>query len=239
MYNIAICDDELNTCNQLEEYLEKYLRLHYIDGNVGVFYSGETLRKYLEKQGSFDLVFLDIELPCINGIEVGKFLRDTLGDEITDIVYISSKKNYALELFKCRPLDFIIKPLNYQVISNILDVVLKRNQIRRKCFEFENERSVHKVPLQNILYFRSDNKKIYIVLVDGEIEVFNGKLTEVEEKLPELSFLRIHKSYLINFDYVTNYSYEYVTLVNGDVLSISKSNRKTVKTKLLQHECNR
>lgn len=235
MYKVAICDDEIGTCNNLEIYIEKYMEAHYISTEVDVFYTGEALCDYLEKNNEINLIFLDIELPKANGVEVGQYVRNKLKDEVTDIIYISSKTSYALDLFKCRPLDFIIKPLSYEKIENILDVVIKRNGIKSKTFEFQCEGVIQKILLQQIVYFRSDNKKIHIITCSGEEKVFNGKLIDVIDKVPTTAFLQIHKSYLVNCDYVSEYTYEWVKMVNHDILNISKAHRKDVKSALIKH----
>lgn len=236
MYRIAICDDEKSVCSELENYIEKYLNSSYIDGSVEVFYSGEALCDYINQQERLDLIFLDIKLPNRTGVDVGRYLREELKDERTDIIYISSKTEYALELFKCRPLDFIIKPVRYADVENILDVVVKRNQVRHQSFSLRSDNANYILPLMDILYFRSENKKVHIVLVSGEEQAFSGKLDEVEKSLPESCFLRIHKSFLINYDYVSQYTLEWVRMTNGDVMNISKTYRTDVKRKLLHRE---
>lgn len=236
MYRIGICDDEIGICNQLEGFIEKYMKKRYISGEIEIFYTGETLCQYLKSHENINLIFLDIELPQINGVQVGGYLRNVLKDEVTDIIYISSKTSYALELFQCRPLDFIIKPLSYEKIERVLDIVMTRNGIKSKNFEFQIGGIVQKIALQQIAYFKSDNKKIHIMMCSGDEKVFNGKLSEVANKVPDSVFLQIHKSYLINYDYVSEYSNDWVRMINGDILSISKVNRKNVKIALIQHE---
>lgn len=236
VYQIAICDDEINVCSQLEENINRYFREHYLEGETDIFYSGEMLCEHLRNNKSYNLIFLDIELNKINGIEVGNYIRNELQDEITDLIYLSHKTSYALELFKLRPLDFIIKPITYYKIENILDVVLRRNKIREIFFEFQCNKVVQKVLLKHIIYFKSENKNIYIILCSGEEKVFKGKLEEVEKRLPDWTFLRIHKSFLINYDFVQQYSYEWVKMTNGDILNISRAHRKVVKNQLINHE---
>lgn len=235
MYRFAICDDEIDTCNQLEGYITSYLDTHYIKGDIDVFFSGEKLCQYLLSNNNFSIIFLDIELPKINGVKVGQYVRNHLEDEITDIVYISSKTSYAMELFGNRPLDFLVKPLTYDKIEKVLDIAIKRNGVRERCFEYQIGKVNKMVPLKQILYFKSDNKKIHIILKEKNEIVFNGKLQEIEKKVPSTLFLQIHKSYLVNYYFVCEYNYEWVKMVNGDILNISKINRKNVKEKLLQH----
>ena len=86
---VIICDDEFSTCVQLENYIEKYSQEHFIKADIDVFYDGESLCEYLKSSSSVDLLFLDIELPKCNGVEVGKYIREKLENEETEIIYIS------------------------------------------------------------------------------------------------------------------------------------------------------
>ncbi|MEL7568552.1 MAG: response regulator [Dehalobacterium sp.] len=78
---------------------------------IEVFFSGEKLYQFICEGACFDIVFLDIELPKISGIDIGKKIRDEMHDETTKIVYISGKDSYAMGLFDVRPLNFLIKPI--------------------------------------------------------------------------------------------------------------------------------
>lgn len=236
MYKIAICDDEKSTCVELENFIKHYGSTHFIKIETEVFYSGKTLCTYLEQNEYFELLFLDIGLPNIDGIDVGHFIRTTMENEQTDIVYVSSEKNYALQLFQYRPLDFFIKPITYEMIENILGIFVKRRRISDIFFECLVNRTYQRIKLSNIIYFKSDNKKINLYSVSGEMFTFYGKLEEIRLKLPEEMFLTIHKSYIINYKYVNKYTYEWMEMVNGDILTISKSHRKEVRSKLLQYE---
>ena len=85
---------------------------------------------------------------------------------------------------------------------------------------------------KEILYFSSQNKKVHLVLKDGQKE-FNGKLKEIAKKIPG-NFIQIHQSYLINFDYIEECSYESVKMKNGDTIPISQPYRKSVRTQLAE-----
>lgn len=234
MYRIGICDDEKSTCSQIEEMVETYLKQCGLDGEIDVFYSGEELKKYYLERNQFDLLFLDIELPGLNGVDVGQYVRQELEDETADIVYISSKTHYAMQLFQCRPLDFLVKPVTYRSVSHVIELMIKRTGLRKELFEYISDRTVRKIQVRNIMYFFSENKSIHMVLNTGEEKCFNGKLDEIMEQLPSVGFLRIHKSYLINHDYVSEYLPDQVRMTNGHKLCISKSQRKEVQDKLME-----
>lgn len=233
---VIICDDEFSTCVQLENYIEKYSQEHFIKADIDVFYDGESLCEYLKSSSSVDLLFLDIELPKCNGVEVGKYIREKLENEETEIIYISSKTNYAMKLFQCRPMDFLVKPITFPMVERTLDIVMKRELVNRKKKTVKIDRENRVFFIKDILYFRSENKTVYMVMQSGETFKFSAKLDDIESEISNKMFLRIHKSYLINHVYVQCYGTDRVKMINGDIVSISKPYRGSVKQKLIQLE---
>ncbi len=234
MYKIAICDDEQGTCNEIEQYILEYCKRNFIRSEVVIFYSGEMLCEYLKTKAHIELLFLDIELPNVNGVHVGQFIRETLRNEQMEIVYISSKQNYAMELFQNRPLDFIVKPVTFENAKRVLDIFVRKSGVKSKIFECMVNKVYTRIPYGNICYLKSNDKKISVVTIDGQTIEFYGKLKDITDELSDDMFIAIHKSYLINYEYVEKYTHEWVKMINGDVLNISKINRKAVKERLLE-----
>ena len=112
MIHILICDDEDITCSHIEKVLVDYAEKEDVKVSVDVCYTGEGVLNYMKQGDIVDLLFLDIELPGMNGAKVGNMLRVELGNETVQIVYISSQDKYAMQLFQIRTFDFLIKPLN-------------------------------------------------------------------------------------------------------------------------------
>lgn len=235
MLRIAICDDEKIICRQLKNIIDETGLDINQEIETEVYYSGEELCESIIRNNHYDLIFLDIELPQINGVEVGKKIRGELNDELTQIVYVSCNEGYALELFDVRPLNFLIKPLNKEKIEAVLLKAVKLLDKENKFFEYKNGNVTFSVPLSDILYFESFGRKVNIVL-GNETKSFYGKLSSVEEQINNRDFIMIHKSYLINFSHVTEYTYEYVKMSNQEVLTISQNNRKAVREKLMQRK---
>lgn len=139
-----------------------------------------------------------------------------------------------MQLFKVQPLDFLIKPISAENIREVLIRSVKQNSSADLYFEYQKGNSVFRVPIRNIAYFMSMDKKIIIVKKDGK-EEFYGKLKNIAETLPA-DFLMIHQSYIINQAYVSEYSYEMVKMVDGENLNISKPYRKETRSKIIQHQ---
>lgn len=233
MYKIMICDDEKNTCAMLEKNIQQYAIRNGYTFDIEMFFSGDKLREYLKMGNQPDILFLDIELPGLDGIGVGKFIREELENEQICIVYISSKLSYAMDLFQNRPFDFLVKPLKTQKVFDVLNHIMKVIEKSKDYFEFQNKRSVIRILYNDILYFKSSGKKIEIVQKNS-IQMFYGKLSEIEKQLPFQMFLSIHKSYLVHADYIEKYTYEWIEMINGDILHISKVNRPQVRKAILE-----
>lgn len=232
-----LCDDEKHTCAELERILTDYASKRGVKLETEVFFSGDTLIDYLSKEESPDILFLDIELPGANGVVIGDYVRRVLENEHIFMIYISSKERYALQLFKNRPFDFLIKPLDAEKIFGVLDNIYRIAGKSNLNFEYQTQGTACRIPYRDILYFQSTGRKIHITTVQGT-RSFYGKLTAIEEKLPPYLFLSIHKSYLVNPRYVEEYTYEYVKMTNGDLLTISKANRPKVRKAILERESN-
>ena len=104
MIRVAVCDDEEYICDTLKEYLLDYQFKYNYDFKVDKFLSCEELLERLKQPQAYHLILLDIEFLNMNGVELSRKLRDTLGDRQTQIVFISSKESYAMELFAVQPL---------------------------------------------------------------------------------------------------------------------------------------
>ncbi len=233
MYRVGICDDDKILCSLLEAQIQRLSAELLTKFEIEVWYSGESLECDLKKGAELDIIFLDIELLQKNGIEIGTFIRDEMEDTDTHIVYISSKQGYAMELFKVQPLEFLVKPISAVRLKEVLERSMKRKKYAESCFEYQKGSRIFRVSVKEILYFMSMDKKVLMIKKDGQ-EEFYGKLKNVMEQLPA-GFLMIHQSYVIHQEYVSEYSYESIKMMNGDVLSVSKPYRKEVRAKVKQY----
>lgn len=232
MYNIGICDDGMNICASLEEMVLQYAEKSKRKMDIQVWYTGEELCRYLEQGGHLDILFLDIELIKLTGIEVGDFIRNKMENRGMQIIYISGESSYAQRLFKTQPMDFLVKPITVRQIEDALELAIKLLEKNEERFEFQNGRDYFYISYNEIIYFENKGRKIKIVAVGAEKE-FYGAIRELEKRLPK-EFFTIHQSYVINKTHVVRYTYETVEMDNNTILSISKAYRKQVRERLLR-----
>lgn len=231
MINIAICDDESVICKEIAEIVEQHMDDFLETIHIAVYEEGESLYEDLIKGHHFDLIFLDIEMYKINGIDIGIFIRKNMDNQSTQIVYISSKQRYAMDLFTIHPLNFLIKPVDPEKVIHSIQLMLKMRQRETECFSYQTKGMMKKIPLTDIYYFESNARKIKLVFAGGEDE-FYGKLKEIYEQLEPSTFLYIHKSYLVNYLWVSAIKPHQMVVGNGLVLPISRSMQKQVLKKI-------
>lgn len=234
MYNIGICDDGQNICSSMENMLIQYAEEKQVQFHIQIWHTGEGLRDYLAWGGHLDILFLDIELYKMTGIEVGSYIRKELDNIGLQIIYISGKSAYAQQLFKTQPADFLVKPITQEQINGTMETTLKVIKRKNERFAFQKDRDYYYVSMGNILYFESMGRKVKIVTARDTYE-FYGRLKEVAKRLPE-DFIVIHKSFVINTQQVLRYTYEMVEMTNGMMLVISKIKRKQVRETLLKEK---
>lgn len=231
MFSIAICDDEVLMCEQVEKALSSYIDRDIAE--VTIYYSGEKLCSDLIEGKRFDLIFLDIQLKSMDGIGVGKYIRNGLQNENTHIVYISTKTDYAMELFAVRPLNFLIKPLKETDICACVDKAMTLSSYFDKYFKYKSNNNVHSIPYGDIVLFSTNGRKIEIHTM-SKVYSFYGRLDLINAHIPKY-FVRVHKSFLINEIYIKEWGYEKVTLTTGMIIPISQSYRSEVR-KILQNK---
>ena len=235
MFRIAVCDDEQVICSQIENIILKYAAKNNEKIEIQVFCSGEEFQRFLDSGDGFDLLFLDIELQLINGVEVGRRIREELDNQTMQIVYISGKDSYYKELFDVRPMHFLHKPLDEADIIKDLRLAMKLSNKLGGIFIFKKGHEAYRKPVKDILYFESNNREVKVVTIDGE-EIFYGKLEDVYEQVAKYHFMYIHKSYIVNYFFVTKFRYEDVTMSNLEVLPISQARRKTIRELQMKFE---
>jgi DNA-binding LytR/AlgR family response regulator len=227
---IAICDDDKRMQWCLEDMLEKSLGSFGMTCSVDLYARGDIFCSEVCKD-AYDLIFLDIKMPGENGMEVGDYIRNVLGDMEVSIVFMSSSKRYALSLFQYHPLNFLIKPITIDCVKNVLNTYLMMRGINIHCFCCKVKKKKLRLALSEILYFSSDLRKVTAHLVEEEI-TFYDHLDQIYSELKNEKFLYVHKSYLVNYDKIAMRSAKQIVLVNGESIPISQSRRKAVKEKL-------
>ncbi len=235
MITIAICDDNIAFSGQLEMMLIKLSKESNIEVDIDVFFSGKEICKkiYIENK-KYDIIFLDIEIGDINGIQVAKLVREK--DQTVLIFFVTSYSNYALDGYEVQPFQFLLKPIKLEILSEYYKRACEKIFSETVYFEYKYQKDYYRILLQDILYFQSKRRVIYIHTVHFGVQKYYDKLNNIEQKLQDkkIDFWRIHRSLYVNTRYIQCKAYDHVKLVNNEILYISAEHRKEISQKYFE-----
>lgn len=227
MLRFAICDDEEGICSRLEEYINTYCNSKMIKSEIDIFNSGESFIRFLKNDNRYHIIFLDIELKNCNGIDVSEHIRNVIGNETVQIVYVSGKAGYDRQLFTYRPFYFVDKPFDYDKISYVINKYLHIYGDGNNIFHYKVGHDTFWIKLDEILYFKSIDRKI-MIKTSSEEDNFYGSLEKIEEQLKKNGFLSPHKSYLVNYRFIRSFRSDMIILTNNEEIPVAKSKRKEI-----------
>lgn len=200
MISIGICDDEAPTRRALRTPLERKLQLLGISYRILEYDSGEALFSHPESE-YLDILFLDIEMKQMNGMETAKNLRKR--NSHTLLIFVTAYPDFVFQGYEVHAFHYILKPYEEHKIQAVLEQALEElGRDREPYFTLERKSGILKIPLKKVLAFSSDRRKVVIFLNDGSRPDFYGKLDEVESGLPDY-FVRCHNRHLVNLNFVS------------------------------------
>lgn len=228
MFKVGICDDDWNSAELVSQYLEKISKKYQYKLDVDVYSSGEELIRGYEEGNRFDLIYLDIEMKGIDGIETARWIREHQYHMI--LIYVSSYDTYLKQLFEVEPFRFVQKPIEMESFEKIfLKAVERIEEQKGEYFRFQSGRNMINLLCREILYLESCGRKVIVHTGNHTYEYYD-KLDHVEEQLKDMRFVRIHKAYLVNMDNVEAFQYERLSLKDGTILNISEKNRPRIRS---------
>ena len=222
MIRIAVCDDENVIVNQIEHIISEVCKRESIPVNIDVFYSGRELKRQVTSGTKYDIIFLDIQMPRKNGMEIARELRRK--DKNMFLIFVTALEEYVFQAFDVEAFHYLVKPIEDRKFNEVLQkaveqlfVRTKKENIPMENYVMISHKGLHtKVLLDTIVYAEVFNRKVVIHQLDSDIEYY-GKMSELEQVAGE-DFFRTHRAYLINFKYVEKYDASTVYLERGTVL---------------------
>ena len=222
---LAICEDDSAMLSRLKQAIEAWSEKQKSEIVIFSYQSAEAFL-FAWPETSFDLVFLDIQMNQMSGIELAKHIRKT--DKNMLIVFITSFMQYAIDGYDVNALHYLVKPLSVSKLLPILDKALTIIRSRQDIYMTVPEgKGIIKIMFGEILYF---SVQAHIASIYTSDAVFKKRNTmgELKEILPTY-FVRCHRSYIVNLFKVECVYGEHLLLTNGEKLPISRKNSKEVK----------
>lgn len=229
MIRIGICDDMEEDLRRIEKIVRQTAKQSRFNIQVSCFNSGEDLLTDIRDRGDMDIVFLDIYMKGMSGVETARCIREK--DFLAILIFVSMYDQYCKELISVQPFAFIDKPVIREDLEQVLRHALDRKSGNRDVFRYTYKKVAYKVFLHKVRYFESRKREICIHSVDG-YGMFYGKLDELEKDLKEKNagFIRVSQSFLVDILYIREIRYEKIILDDGEEIRIGPKYRKVVRS---------
>lgn len=233
--NIAICDDEQESLHMIQKELYNAADKLKIEIETYAYNEGnKVLDLIYNKKGDFDILFLDIDMPDISGLEVAKKLRQKNSDII--LIFISAHEQYVFESIEYNPFRYIRKNrIEKELIQALKAAYQRLEEMQDSYIIVKTEEAEVRVKHSDIMYFETTARKVGIHLKNGEVLLVRKTIKELYKKLNDENLIKIHSGCVANVKYIGKYSNHDITLDNGEQLIVSRTRIKNVKMTLMNY----
>ena len=218
----AIVENEPSQIEKVRELCRKYGKEKDVEIDIEEYTNGYD---FLEKDTTrFDCVFMDIDMPGINGMETSERLREK--NKELAIIFVTNLPQFAINGYKVQALDFIIKPMSYADLSLVLDKIISLSDKRKEddlFFTIHNE--MIRIHPNDILYFEMKNHNVNIHLKNRETISYRETIKELEKKIQGYGFYRCNSGIIVSLDAVDSVKEDVCILSDGTRLQVSRSRR--------------
>ena len=230
MIHIAVCDDEKHMSGQIRKMVSDFFRKKNMEADIRLFAGGEALLSY---DGQIDILFLDIQMKGIDGVETAKKLRRRNFKGF--LIFITVLKEMVFQSFEVQPYDYLVKPVEEQYFEKMMERLLasiknarEENLLVQKGYESRI------VPIGDIVFCEIIDRKIYLHLVSSEVVDYYERIENLEKKLNH-GFFRCHRSYLIHLKYLKGYKNGTAYMENGREIPVSRLRGKEFSNVILHY----
>ena len=238
MFHIAVCDDEEYFLLREKKLIEKYMESREIDFWIDLYASGSEMLSAADTALQYDVIFLDINMEEMDGIETARRIRE-LSENIY-IVFVTAHITYALEGYKVGAIRYLLKEDSSleNTLKECLDTIVERMDCEKAMYEFDFRNKKKSIPADSILYVESRLHKVIFFVMENGVKEYSkyDRLDAVETKLRQHGFCRVHQSFLVNMKYAKCIERYTMSLENGIEISISKKYYKHIEKEYIRRQ---
>lgn len=235
MISVAICDDNREILKKIKEILMLENKKNHQNIYTKEYDSPFDFLADFDDNIFYDILLMDIEFGNEDGIEIANQIKNTY--PLSHIIFVTNYSSYMREAIKVSIIDFIVKDY---IDEELLPAYRKAidHVDNMHTYQFRYGKCLVRERINDILYFSSTGKYVELHVKNGQVYQYIDKLDDVQSQLLGEcgihSFIRVHKSFLINYSYIKIWSYNEVELFNGERFRISKAYRNEVKRKYME-----
>lgn len=234
MLNILICDDDIKFINILKDRITNICANRRIEYQIKYYLSAIEI---LEENATenINVIFLDIDMPNMNGFEFAEKLKDIN----IHIIFVTNRDELVFQSLKYHPFYFIRKNhIDEEIESQIIQIDSLINNSNKKIIFIDTNNGSSPLEIDEIVYVENTKNYITIHMIHTEPITTRKSMKDMETDLSKYGFIRVHAGYIVNVRYVKKFNNKEVELLNDKVIAISRSKSKYVKEKIMEEILN-
>ncbi len=230
MLNFAICDEDHEKAKTIKSQIEVAFG-GVMRRPAEVFYTGEALVEAYGA-GCFDIVIMEIVLPGINGINAAQKIKKL--NENAIILFYTDHSEYALEGYKAKAFRYILKSAPKSTFLHQIKAAVYECRSRHKSILVTSQKETVSVRVDELIYAEIFNRIVHLYTIRGHYSYY-ARLSQLEEDLQDYHFIRTHKSFLVNLEFIKSIGSNYLILTTGQQLGLSKNYKAAVERAFIDY----
>jgi len=237
LLQIVLCDDNINELSYMVQLLKQYSSSKHLDCEYTLFHNGFELISALDKGKRFDIYCLDIMMPGFTGIDAANEIRSF--DKTAPILFFTSSPEFALESYSVKAVNYVLKPITKEKFYSTFDDLLEQIKVKKEedAIVVKSNDGIQRVLISNIVFAEVIGRNVLYHLISGRtIECTESFSTVCNNLLRYGCFLKTHRSYLVNMQYIDTVDNHQVTLQTLDTVPIAQGKAKEIKQQYLNYQ---
>ncbi|NLW91259.1 MAG: response regulator transcription factor [Syntrophomonadaceae bacterium] len=237
MLQIVLCDDNIDELSNMVQLLNQYRSSKNLNCEYTVFSNGFELISALEKGKQFDIYCLDIMMPGFTGIDVANEIRGF--DKTAPILFFTSSPEFALESYSVKAINYVLKPITKEKLFFTFDDLLEQVKVKKgeDAIIVKSNDGIQKILISNIVFAEVIGRNVLYHLMSGKVIECTESFSAVCNNLQKYGcFLKTHRSYLVNMQYIDTIENHQVTLQTLTSVPIAQGKAKEIKQHYLNYQ---
>jgi DNA-binding LytR/AlgR family response regulator len=227
--DIAICDDEKIILDELYFLVTTLFADTGMEYRITTYGDGSELLSDCSNK-SFDIMFLDIEMPKVTGLQVAETMRNN--NPYVNIIFITNRDDLVFHSIRFKPFRFIRKHYIKEELPEAVQALVRKIRSENQYYTISFNNSTIEIKIKDILYVESYKHDIYLYSKEEKYRI-KSNLKTIEKEFEPFGFIRVHSGYLVNYRFIYSIDKTKVILTNTDMVPLSRYRIEAVKQKLM------